>query len=206
MLTMEQIIKFRKEELIDISEDLKEDDIKQLVEWLSSKDDKLRYPTYLILQYRSDSHDSLYTYWDTFVNMLSNDNSYIKIIGAGLISRNVKWDKENRIMKTLDKYLELCEDEKLVTARMCIQNLHYIINGSNFDKDICDKIVNKLIYINISKRPNTNWKVMTTDIVNILMQIQKEVSYKEIINYLGKCLESNIIDKKLKKEVEELVN
>jgi hypothetical protein len=47
---------------------------------------------------------------------------------------------------------------------------------------------------------------MTTDIVNILIEIEKEVHYKEIVIYLNKCLEENIIDKKLKKEIEELIN
>jgi hypothetical protein len=138
--------------------------------------------------------------------MLKNDETYVKTIGAKMIAHNAKWDKENKLSKVIDAYLDICEDEKMTAARVTIQNLHYIINDTNFDKKICDKIVNKLISIDILKRPNTNWKVMTTDVVNILMEIQKEISYKEIIVYLNSCLNGNIIDKKLKKEIEELLN
>ena len=198
--------KFKKYELFNVSETLNSNDIQELIGYLLEKDDKVRYPSFLILQFRSEMKDDIYPYWNNFVEMLRSDNSYFRTIGLNLISINTKWDKENKIAKMIDDYLSFCEDEKMITARLCIQGLHNILNGTNFNKTICDKIVNKLISIDVLKRPNTNWKVMTTDIVNILMEIQKEIYYKEIIIYLNKCLNENIIDKPLKKEIDELLN
>jgi hypothetical protein len=206
MITIEELKKYKKEELVEVSEKLSKEDIKKLVELLNEKDDKVRYPSFLILQYRSQAKNDVYPYWDTFAGKLKSDNSYQRTIGVILIAENVKWDKDNKFAKIIDDYLEFCNDEKLIVARQCIQKLEYVIKGTDYDKKICDKIVNYLISINILKRSNTNWKVMTTDVVNILMLIQREIDYKEIINYLNKVLEGSLIDNKLKKEIQELLN
>jgi len=197
---------YKKEELFVVSESLTPTNIKELLDNLVSKDDKLRYNSFLILQYRSENRNDLYPYFDRFLNMLKSDNSYHIIIGLKLISINIKWDKDNKLEKIIDDYLSYCEDEKLITARLAIQGLNDIIKYSNYNKKILDKIVSKLISIDISKRPSTHLKVMTTDIVNILIEIEKEADYKEITVYLKDCLEQNIIDKNLKKAILELLN
>lgn len=198
--------KYKKEELFTVAESLGKDDIKELVGNLLSKDDKLRYPSFLILQFRSEIKNDVFPYYDNFVNMLKIDNSYSRSIGLKLIALNAKWDKGTKLNNIIDEYLFYCEDEKLTTARLCIQSLSDIIKGIDFDKLICGKIVRKLINININNRPSTNIKVMTTDIINILMEIEKQIHFKEIVIYLNKCLEENIIDKKIKQEIEELLN
>jgi hypothetical protein len=196
---------YKKEELYTIAESLNEDNIKELVENLLSSDDKIRYPSFLILQYRSDIKNDVLPCWDKFVNMLDSDNSYFRSIGLKLISINAKWNK-TKIESILDRYLSFCEDEKMITARLCIQSLIDIIKGIDFDQEICEKIVKKLVSINVKNRPSTNIKVITTDIVNVLIEIEKEIDFKEIVIYLNKCLEENIIDKKLKQEIKELLN
>lgn len=198
---------YKKEELYSLAENLKDDDIKYLLKNLTSSDDKLRYPSFLTLQYRSELKEDLYKYWNQFIEMTNSTNSYFKTIGLKMISTNTKWDwlTNKYIKKDITLYLEACNDEKLITARLAIQGLKSIINGTNFDKEICDKTVNKLTHIDIEKRPSTNLKVMTTDIVNILIEIEKEIDYKEIIIYLNNVLDKNIIDKTLKKQIEELI-
>lgn len=198
--------KYKKDELFNVAENLTNDNIKELIEYLWEKDDKVRYPSFLILQFRSEMKNDVYPYWNNFIEMLKSDNSYYRTIGLNLISKNCKWDKGNKFSKVIDEYLLFCEDEKIITARLCIQGLHNIITGTDYSKSICDKIVDKLISIDVLKRPNTNWKVMTTDIINILLEIQKEIYYKEIVIYLNKCLNENIIDKNLKKQIEESLN
>ncbi len=198
--------KYAKEELYKVSQSLSEEETKELIDNLLSNDDKIRYPSFLILQFRSENNDDIFPYWNNFINMLKSDNSYFKTIGLKLIAINTKWDSNNKTKDIIDKYLSFCDDEKLITARLSIQGLHNIINGSNFNKEICDKIVKKLISIDINKRPSTNLKVMTTDIANILIEIQKRLHYKEVIIYLNDSLNKNIIDRSLKKEIEELLS
>lgn len=198
--------KYKKEDLFTVAESLGKDDIKELVGNLLSKDDKIRYPSFLILQFRSEIKNDVFPYYDNFVNMLKSDNSYSRSIGLKLIALNAKWDKGTKLNNIIDEYLFYCEDEKLTTARLCIQSLSDIIKGIDFNKSICEKIVKKLISINLNNRPSTNVKVMSIDIINVLMEIEREIHFKEIVIYLNKCLEENIIDKKIKQEIEELLN
>jgi hypothetical protein len=206
MITIEQIKSFKKEDMFVNSERLSKEEIKQLIEWLSESDDKLRYPSLLLLQSRSKEHDDVYLYWDEFVSKLKSDNSFQRSIGIMLIVENVRWDKENKFKDIIDYYLTFSNDEKVITARQCIQGLSNVIQNTDYDKEICDKIVKALTSIDILARPNTNWKVMTTDIINVLITIQKEIYYKEIIIYLKDALENNIIDKKLKNEIESIIS
>jgi hypothetical protein len=206
MITIEQIKLLKKDDIFNNSEKLNKDDIKQLVEWLNEKDDKLRYPSLLLLQSRSKDHDDVYPYFDEFVSKLKSDNSFQRSIGIMLIAENVKWDKENKFKHIIDHYLTFCNDEKIITARQCIQGLSNVIKNTDYDKEICDKITKALISIDILARPNTNWKVMTTDIANVLMLIHRERDYKEIVIYLNKIAEGNLIDNRLKKEIQALLS
>lgn len=200
------VTKYKKEELVSVSENLTQEDIKELVNNLLDKDDKVRYPSFLILKYRFQIKDDLYPYWNNFVELLKSDNSYFRTIGLTLIAINTKWDKDKKIEKIIDEYLLHCNDEKLTTSRLAIQGLKDILETTNYSREICNKIVNTLLLIALSKRPNSNLKVMTTDIVNIFIDIYKEIDYKEINIYLNKCLSENIIDKALKNEIKELLN
>ena len=197
---------YKKEELLAVAEEITSLDIEELMDNLLDKDDKVRYPSFLILQFRSEIKDDIYPYWSRFVKMLESDNSYSRTIGLKLIAVNTKWDKGLKFKEIVDQYLFHCDDEKLITARLCIQGLQYVIDGANYDKYICDRIVKKLIAIDIKKRPDTNWKVMTTDIVNILMEIHREIDYKEIVIYLNDCLNGDILDKSIKKEITNLLS
>ncbi|NLL01486.1 MAG: hypothetical protein GX265_00450 [Mollicutes bacterium] len=199
-------IKLKKEELYNVAENINKEDIKELIENLLSQDDKVRYPSFLILKYRSDMNSDIFPYWNDFINMLDSDNSYFRTIGLSLLSINTKWCDNNIIKGIIDKYLSYCDDEKLSTARLCIQGISNILKNIDYDQSICEIIVNKLINLNVKERPSTNLKVLTTDIINILMQIQKEIHFKEIVKYLNNCLNENIIDKKLKQEITELLN
>ncbi|MDD2238854.1 MAG: hypothetical protein PHH51_03125 [Bacilli bacterium] len=198
--------KYKKEELYDVAESLNEENIKELIGNLLSTDDKIRYPSFLILQYRSEMKNDVYPYWNNFVNMLDSNNSYFRTIGLKLIALNIKWDKGINTKNIIDKYLFFCNDEKISTARLCIQGISNILKGTNFDQKICEKVVMKLTKINIKARPSTNIKVMTTDVVNILIEIEREIHFKEIVIYLNKCLEESIVDKNIKQEIEELLN
>ena len=58
--------------------------IPQLVEWLSLKDDDIRYQAFLLLQNRSIFFNDVYPFFDTFCEKLKSDNSYQRSIGLML--------------------------------------------------------------------------------------------------------------------------
>ena len=109
-------LKFRKRQ-----KKIDNEEIKQLVEWLSEKDDKIRYQSFLLLKSRSESFDDVYPFWDVFSEKLKSENSYQRSIGFMLISENVRWNKEGKFEKIMDDYLINLNYDKPIIVRQCIQ-------------------------------------------------------------------------------------
>lgn len=202
MITAESLMSMDKEGISDVERSVKAEDIKLLVDLLSEKDDKIRYNALLLLQSRSSFSPDVYPFWDTFIEKLSNDNSYQRSIGVMLISENVRWDSENRIDRAIDKYLEILNDEKPITVRQCIQALKSIIY---YKKHLHKKISEALMSIDISAVKETMRKTTLIDILNILAQIRKDGATDEIENYIFNALSGGILDKKAIKQIEILL-
>lgn len=142
MLTLEEISSFEKESLPEISKTLGEEDICQLVDWLSEKDDTIRYNSFLLLQNRSREFSDVYPYWDSLCRKLKSNNSYQRSIGLMLTAANVKWDNEDKIDSVIDEYLSLLKDEKPITVRQCIQSLSEIVPyRSHLNLQIADSLM-----------------------------------------------------------------
>jgi glycyl-tRNA synthetase beta subunit len=102
--------------------DLKELDLH--FENLSSKDDKVRYPSFKAVHAETNNEVLwIYDKWPQLVEKLSSDNSFQRSIGALLLLNLVKSDKENKVYQIIDKLINVAEDEKFITARLCLQNL-----------------------------------------------------------------------------------
>lgn len=90
MITLESIMSIPNSDLQEASKAFDKEDIPQLIEWLTLKNDNVRYKVFLLLQNRSLFCDDVYPYWGTFRNKLKSDNSYQRSIGLMLIAENVK--------------------------------------------------------------------------------------------------------------------
>lgn len=117
MLTMKSIMSITKSEYSEVAKTLTEEDVSQLIEWLSLKYDNIRYNALLLLQIRSALFSDVYLYWSILQNKLKSDNSYQRSIGLLLLVDNVKWDKEKRMEGMIDQFLMLLDDEKPITIR-----------------------------------------------------------------------------------------
>lgn len=202
MITLECIMSISKSDLQQASNAVSKNDIPQLIEWLTLKDDNTRYQVFLILQNRSVFFDDVYPHWDTFRSKLKSDNSYQRSIGLMLIAENAKWDSENRMESTIDEYLELLGDEKPVTIRQCIQSLGKIASAK---PDLNDKIVSKLISLDLIAVKETMRKSILLDILNVLLIIRKELKTDVIESFILNALAGEILDKKSKKQIEALL-
>jgi hypothetical protein len=97
--------------------------ISELVNGLFNKNNKEAYRCLQELEVASERDNSVYRFFDVFVDMLDNDNSYIRTRGLLLISANSKWDRDCKIDEIIDKYLKHVLDDKPVTSRQCIRAL-----------------------------------------------------------------------------------
>lgn len=111
--------------------------IQQLVDGLLNCDDKQAYHCLKQLEDKSSCSDEVYPFFDTFVDMLNNTNSYIRTRGIVLIAANAKWDVDYKIDEIIDEYLKHIIDDKPITARQCIKALPSIVKYKpNLKNDI----------------------------------------------------------------------
>jgi len=202
IFTIEKLTSIKKENLHEFSKTLEAEDISQLVEWLTEKDDKLRYNSLLLLEHRSEEYDDVYPFWDVFCEKLRSTNSYQRSIGVMLIAANVKWDRENRIDNIIDDYLRILYDEKPITVRQCIQSLDKIVT---YRSDLHNKVANELISIDIMGFKPTMRKLVLYDILNILVLMKKHNSSDEIDTYIIRALTGGLLDKKSIKQIESML-
>lgn len=203
MISKESIMAIDKSDIQEASKALAKDDIPQLVEWLSLKDDNIRYQAFLLLQSRSIFFDDVYPFWDIFRDKLKSDNSYQRSIGLMLVAENTKWDAQNRMEDTIDEYLALLNDEKPITIRQCIQALGKVVA---FKPGLNKKIADKLISFELMAVKETMRKSILLDILNVLLIIRKELKTDEAENFILNALSGEILDKKSKKQIEALLS
>jgi len=89
----------------------------------------------------SEKGSGVYQFFDTFAEMIDNDNSYIRTRGLLLISANAKWDTDYRIDEIIDKFLRHIMDDKPITARQCIKALP---NIAKYKPDLVKDILSAL--------------------------------------------------------------
>jgi hypothetical protein len=202
MITIESMMAFDRGALPEAARKLNKDDIPQLVDWLSLKDDANRYQTFLLLQSRSQLSDDVYPYWDTFRYKLKVDNSYQRSLGLMLVAENVKWDSAGRMETTIDDYLELLNDQKPITVRQCIQSLGNIVT---YKPGLSEKIASRLISFDLMSVKETMRKSILLDILNILLLVRKGVKTDTTEIFIRKALSVGVLDKKSKKQIEALL-
>lgn len=90
---------------------------------LFDKNNATAYQALQELQKESTESSRVYPYIDDFIKMMESGHSYLRTRGLTLIACNAKWDRDNKIDKIIEQYLEHITDAKPVTARKCIKLL-----------------------------------------------------------------------------------
>lgn len=119
--------------------------ITELLKNLYSKDNNIAYKCLKLLELESEHSNAIYEFFDIFVEMIDDNNSYIRTRGLILISANAKLDVENKIDEIIDNYLKHILDVKPIIARQCIKALPNIMKHRRFStlyKDIRSALQN----------------------------------------------------------------
>ncbi len=98
---------------------LSDDQARQdLLAGLVAKEDAYRYNCFRIAyQISQEQPQVLYREWDRFVGMLDSDNSYHRSIGVRLLANLAQVDVDGRLEAIFDRYCDLLDDDKIITAR-----------------------------------------------------------------------------------------
>lgn len=144
------------------------ENISELIKTLYSSDNKLAYQALQALEDVSTNTNRVYKYFDEFVEMMKNSNSYLRTRGLVLIAANAKWDEDNKIDEIIDEYLNHITDEKPITARQCIKLLPTI---AKFKPDLSADIKIALSTARITKYSDSMQPLVLKDISNALKKI-----------------------------------
>lgn len=199
MITTEKLLSAERNDLPTLSKELDPSDLDTLVDWLSEKDDKIRYQSLLLLQCRAKHSADLYRHWSLFKDKMTSENSYQRSIGLMMIAANVKWDKYNRFEQIFDEYCVLLNDEKLTTVRQCIQSFEVIVP---FKPLLSKRISETLTGLDIMNVKETMRKSLLLDIINVLILIRKSFKTPETEYYISNALMGGILDDRSKKSVQ----
>lgn len=96
----------------------------EILAGLTVKDDVYRYNCFQVM-YRISQEEpgALYGEWERLVAMLDSSNSYHRSIGAQLLANLAPVDGEGRLEAIFDRYFDLLDDEKIITARQFAQHV-----------------------------------------------------------------------------------
>lgn len=203
MILTEQLTNVGKEDLPALACGLGREDLAQLVEWLSEKDDKLRYQAFLLLEQRSLQTPDVYPFWGIFHQKLASSNSYQRSIGLMLLAANAKWDDDRLLDGMIGEYLLLLYDEKPITVRQCLQSLSRIVASKPHLSQI---IASSVLAIDLAACRETMRKSILTDMITVLAAVRKQQTSDQIEAFLAEVLAGDVLDKKAKKQAEQLLS
>lgn len=146
-------------------------DIKQLVTDLHHTDNSFAYRSFKQLAEESKESNSVYPFFDDFIDMLEDDNSYIRNRGLILIAENSRWDIDNKVDEVINQYLKHINDVKPITARQCIKGLKIIAEEK---ENLIPDIKKALYNANIENYPSSMRELIEKDISRILKGIHKK--------------------------------
>jgi hypothetical protein len=202
MLTRQIVAELSKVEIPAKAASLECKDIPLLIDLLNEKEDNLRYHAFLLLQNRSQINSDVYPYWNELVNKFTSTNSYHRSIGLMLLADNIKWDQEGKFDNLVDTYLSFVDDEKPITVRQCIQSLTKIIPSK---PHLANKVADRLLAIDLSTRKETQQKILLMDILSVFTVIRRYLKDERIEKFIISALTGEVLDKKAKTEIDELL-
>ncbi|MGN0551871.1 MAG: SufBD protein [Oscillospiraceae bacterium] len=94
-----------------------------VIENLTSKNDKFAcaYADKIISE--SQETDEWYEYFDDFASLLEHPKSLVRNRVLYILAANARWDEKNRFDTVIFDFLSHITDEKPITARQCIKAL-----------------------------------------------------------------------------------
>lgn len=162
----------------------------KLFEGVSSKKEIYRYNSFQVLLLLSEKRpEMLYPNWEFFLDLLSKENNYHKIIGIKIIANLSQIDKENKFEPIYDKYTDLMKSESIMTVRTLVENFGKIAKAK---PDLTKKITNTLINVEKECSDFQQRELIKADVIKSLnIYFEQIENQKEVISYVKNQLKSD---------------
>ena len=147
------------------------DSIKADIALLTDQDHSLAYSALKALLKISEASAEVSPYFEYFLQLLGNEQSYIRTRGMLLIAANARWVSEEKAVQALPACLALLQDAKPITRRQCIQSLPSLTAAHPSLKAIIVEALNDAPSQDV---PETMRRLIEKDIRKALKQIQHQ--------------------------------
>ena len=145
--------------------------IEAQIEELKNKDQKTAYQALKHLLAISETRAEVSYYFDRFVALLQDPQSYVRTRGLLLIGANARWVEEKTCAAALPFCLALIQDPKPITRRQCIQALPSL---SAAHPSLKPSILAALTGAQFQDVPETMQRLIAKDIQKTMQAIQTQ--------------------------------
>lgn len=140
-------------------------ELEEKIELLYDKDLSLAYNNLLELEKLSEEENTLYNYFDDFLQMIDSEKYVIRIRGYRLLCKQARWDVEEKFNNIIDKLLLQIDDEKPTAVRQKLMALKdIVIYKSKFNS----KIKKALLELDYLKFKDTMHSLIEKDITEVI--------------------------------------
>jgi hypothetical protein len=150
-----------------------------------SKQDTYRYNCFqALLQISEQEPDILYSRWDYLVEQLDSDNSYHRSIGLRLIANLTGADAAGQFDGIFDRYFDLIDDEKIVTARYLVQSADKI---AGHKPHLRERITARLLGVDDTHHTESRKDLLKGDVIQVLEELFKDSADQDSILAFAKA-------------------
>lgn len=185
-MNLSALPELKKEAVPEAAKQLTREEIAALAALLGEKNDRVRYPAFLLLCARSEVADDVFPYWDTFAAMLGDELSYRRGAALRLLALNARWDDSGRTEAVLDAVIERLCDEIPFVVRWCVQSLGVIVR---FHPACGEKVAQRLAAFDLSGLRESMRKPAQTDIADTLLAVRTvcpcEAAFRGLVDALS---------------------
>jgi regulator of replication initiation timing len=164
--------------------------LSELLNNLQSKDDKIRFPSFQIInKIAQDNPDILYYKWDYFASFLESKNTYHNYIGIYIIANLVRVDSDKRFEKIFDKYYGLLKHNSVIPVAHIALNSDKIVKAK---PDLEEKITYLLLDLGNINHKNKEL-IKENAILALSNYFELSKSKDKIISFVKKQVDSSSV-------------
>lgn len=163
--------------------------LSEVFKGISSDKPPIKYKSLKALAHLSEKHPRvLYPKWNYFVELLSNENTFLRAIAANVIANLTVVDSKKKFEKIFDLYYNLLDDRSMINAANLAGNSGKIAVAK---PHLQDKITNRLMDIDKTHHsPECKNIIKGKVILSFDMYIGEYGNKKKILDFVKKELKN----------------
>ncbi len=163
---------------------------RQLLDALTSRNDNFRFNCFKVLEQASARDPaSLCRHWDELVLLLDSPNAYHRSTAVRLLANLARADAPGRFESLADRFFDLLDDDKIVTARYLVGTVSTIIESH---PHLIPKVSARLLAVDETHHTEGRKDLLKGDIVEAFGRFFAQVPDKsKVVSFVRAQLKSS---------------